>query len=88
MKKNDVLSTLGAIVSVLALFGCLWLIGNYPLIALGGCISILIWGMYRGIKGEIKNYLESRDISKGCKEKVNGVCPHHNLHCAYPKCEE
>jgi hypothetical protein len=25
---------------------------------------------------------------KVCKEKVDGNCPHHNLHCAYPKCEE
>lgn len=22
-----------------------------------------------------------------CKEKVNGLCPHHNLHCNYPDCE-
>jgi hypothetical protein len=25
---------------------------------------------------------------KVCKEKINGSCPLHNLHCAYPKCEE
>lgn len=61
MKKNDVLSTLGAIVSILALFGCLWIIGNYPLIAIGGCILILTWGMYRAIKGAIKDHLDERD---------------------------
>jgi hypothetical protein len=22
-----------------------------------------------------------------CKEKINGSCPHHNLHCGYPDCE-
>ena len=27
-------------------------------------------------------------VKKVCKEKINGNCPHHNLHCAYPKCEE
>ena len=28
--------------------------------------------------------------SIGCKAKRenNGVCPHHNLHCAWPQCEE
>jgi len=25
---------------------------------------------------------------KICKEKINGSCPHHNIHCAFPKCEE
>jgi hypothetical protein len=61
MKRNDLIATLGSILSILALFGCLWVIGNYPLIALGGCISILIWGMYRAIKGAIKDYLDERD---------------------------
>jgi predicted nuclease with TOPRIM domain len=23
-----------------------------------------------------------------CSQKVNGSCPLHNVHCAYPKCEE
>ncbi len=23
-----------------------------------------------------------------CPEKINGSCPHHNLHCGYPECED
>lgn len=25
---------------------------------------------------------------KICPQKINGICPLHNVHCAYPKCEE
>jgi hypothetical protein len=25
---------------------------------------------------------------KECPQKINGSCPLHNIHCAYPKCEE
>ncbi len=25
---------------------------------------------------------------KLCSEKINGSCPHHNLHCGYPDCEK
>jgi divalent metal cation (Fe/Co/Zn/Cd) transporter len=61
MKKNDVLSTLGAIVLVALFLGFLWLIGHYPLIAIGGCIGFLLWNLYRMLKELLKSILDNVD---------------------------
>ncbi len=37
---------------------------------------------------ESKEKIKEFPPNRICKEKINGSCPHHNLHCAYPKCEE
>ncbi len=35
-----------------------------------------------------KTLIKEFPANKICPEKIDGSCPHHNLHCAYPKCEE
>lgn len=32
--------------------------------------------------------LSQRMVKKVCPNKIDGSCPLHNIHCAYPKCEE
>jgi hypothetical protein len=61
MNKNDVIATLASIGLILGLFGVLWLMGNYPLVVVFGCITILIWGLFKSAKGVIKDYLDERD---------------------------
>jgi len=61
MNKNDVIATLASIGLILGLFGVLWLMGNYPLVVIFGCVSILIWGLFRAAKATIKDYLDKRD---------------------------
>ena len=36
-----------------------------------------------------KKFTQSEPAEKKiCQEKVNGICPHHNLFCRYPDCEK
>ena len=61
MKKNDVLSTLGAIGLVALFLGVLWLIGQYPLVVVGGCVVFLLWNLYRMLKELLKSILDNVD---------------------------
>ena len=61
MNKNDVIATLASIGLILGLFGVLWILGHYPLVVVFGCISILIWGLFKSAKSVIKDYLDERD---------------------------
>lgn len=68
MNKNDFIATLGSIASVLALFGILWIMGNYPLFVVFTCVGILILGLFRAIKGTIKDHLDEQDkTNRGSK---------------------
>lgn len=44
-------------------------------------------GLYEKSMDELmKKFIEIEN--KVCVNKVNGVCPLHNVHCAYPECEK
>jgi hypothetical protein len=64
MNKNDVIATLASIGLILGLFGVLWLMGNYPLVVVFACVTILIWGVFKSAKSVIKDYLDERDGKK------------------------
>lgn len=32
--------------------------------------------------------ISNSNLKPKCKEKINGACRLHNLHCSYPKCED
>ena len=64
MKKNDVLSTLGATAFMLALFGVLWIMGHYPMYLVYGIVAFLIYGAFTSIKSTLKDYLDEQDENR------------------------
>ena len=48
-------------------------------------------GKHRQLKGltqiSLEGYQVPEQTKKECSNKVNGICPLHNLFCAYPDCE-
>lgn len=61
MKKNELLSTLGAIGLLALFFGFVWLMFHYPLVVIGGCIGFLSFNLFRMFKDLIKSILDKTD---------------------------
>jgi hypothetical protein len=43
---------------------------------------------FEDILAVLKQYEDIPKERKICDEKIDGTCPHPNIHCKFPKCEE